>query len=51
MLDGGNAFLSSPLSGGHRRTEGYLGPLATAKPYEAAIAPWRHLLARLPRKW
>jgi len=51
MLNGSNAFLSSPLTSGDWCTEGYLGPSATAKPYEVAIAPWRRLLARFPRRW
>ena len=51
ILDGGKAFLSSSLTSGHRRTSGYLGPFAMAKPNETVTAPWRRLLARLPRKW
>ncbi|KAK3363771.1 hypothetical protein B0T25DRAFT_576290 [Lasiosphaeria hispida] len=51
MLNGSNAFLSWPLTSGRWRTEGYLGPSATAKPYEVAIASWRRLLTRFPRKW
>ena len=51
ILDGGEAFLSSSLTSGHRRISGYLGPFAMAKPNETVTVPWRRLLDRLLRKW